>query len=254
MAFDPIYSESINSSEERYNNAIRVNIKLNAMKGRYKRFLADPTDDYHNAYIVAKIEEHALRIGRPEISEEIYLMNQDSPEVRAAYKSMKDWDFQNPTNSFLMKMHDTLDEWGSLTEKQVLAVEKALDRQDEYLAKRNKKMAEKIEASAHVGTVGERQTFTAKVEKIISGLGQFGFWHITKMICEETGQQLVYKNEIKIKDRVDEEGHTFYYYVSEGDTVQFDAKVKEHSDFNGVKQTVLQRATKSKIITKKENS
>jgi hypothetical protein len=254
MAFDPIIAEQINSTESSYNDAIKRNIKFNAMKGRYKRFLEDASDDFHNAYIVAKLDEYFNQIGRPEMSEEIYYMNQDMPEVRAVYKEQKDWDFKNPSNSFLSAMWDNLQEWGSLTEKQIAAVEKVLAGRDEFLINREKKMKEAAENSSHVGVVGERQTFTAKVDKIISGEGNFGYWHITRMTCEETGQQLVYKNTINIKETYDEENHTVYHFVAEGDVVKFDAKIKEHSDFNGVKQTVLQRATKTSIVNKGENN
>ena len=247
MAFDPIYSESINSSEDRYNEGIRQRMMENSRRGKYNKFVAD------NEALVANLSDYFHSEGRPTMSKEIYEFGSQE-DYKKCLKDIKDWDFKNPRNDFLDTMWESLNKWGQLTEKQIKVVNKVFASREKFIKQSLAKQADMVKSSAHVGTVGERQTFTAKVEKIISGEGQFGFWHITKMICEETGQQLVYKNTINIKDTVDEEGHPVSHFVDEGDTVQFDAKIKEHSDFNGVKQTVLQRATKSKIITKKENS
>lgn len=257
MAYDQFIADQIGSSEESYFRAVREKIKFNARKGRSQRFLADPTDGYHNAYIAAKLDHYYHAKDRPKYTEEQNAHWDDDDyayEIKAVAQAIKDFDRKNPRDGFLNKMWQSLFEWGSLTEKQVAAVENAFARREEFLANIEKKNAERAASSDYIGTVGERTTFTAKVIRIRSGAGNFGTWYITTMKCEKTGQDIVYKNKLNIKDTYDEDGHAIYHWVEEGDVVEFTAKIKSHSEFNGVKQTVLQRATKSKIITKKENA
>ncbi len=110
-----------------------------------------------------------------------------------------------------------------------LAVERDL------IAKREKRQAE-YEAqkanSQHVGTEGERQRFTAKVEAISIFQNQY-----TEDRCIQrlrSGDDLiVYWGFADLGDK--------------GDTVSFDARVKRHADYKGENQTIVNRPTKIEI-------
>lgn len=97
--------------------------------------------------------------------------------------------------------------------------------------------------SQHIGNVGERITATVTLEKKISfEVPSFrGFGTDTKWICifvDESGNKLVWKTTNPLwVDGAD----GYMKPVCEGDTVKIKATVKEHGDFNGEKQTEVQR-------------
>ena len=80
--------------------------------------------------------------------------------------------------------------------------------------------------SAHLGTVGKRETFTAQVDRVAFFEGAFGLvWIIT--LRDEAGNAIVSKSTA--------------FHAERGKTVTFKATIKEHSEFRGEKQTVVQR-------------
>ena len=148
----------------------------------------------------------------------------------------------NP-NSFLGKMEDSLFEWGSLTENQRNAVCKIIDQQAERQAKFD---AEKLKSN-HIGTVGERMEFEATVVFKVTIDSGFGY-------SSQDGAAIV--------------NHSVYFYIvgmksgddmiiykgtgdlstfNKGDAVSFTAKVKEHGERDGQKQTIVQRPTKVRL-------
>lgn len=105
----------------------------------------------------------------------------------------------------------------------------------------NKALAAKSNNSTHVGTIGKRQTFSGKIQSIKTFEGYYGLGYITTVKCGE--DVVVYFNLIKLKG--------FEYSDIDdlvGLEVQFDAMVKEHSEFNDIKQTIVARATKGKVL------
>jgi hypothetical protein len=148
----------------------------------------------------------------------------------------------NP-NSFLGKMEDSLFEWGSLTENQRNAVCKIIDQQAERQAEFD---AEKLKSN-HIGTVGERIQFEATVVfkvQLESGHGystQDGaaivhypdYFYIVGM--KSGDDMIIYKGTGELSN------------AKKGDTVSFMAKVKEHGERDGQKQTIVQRPTKIEI-------
>jgi hypothetical protein len=74
--------------------------------------------------------------------------------------------------------------------------------------------------------VGDKVTLTITVERIIVLESQFGTNYIT-IARDEAGNAVTYKGRTDIGNK--------------GDTTTVKASVKEHTVYNGVKQTVIQR-------------
>jgi hypothetical protein len=80
--------------------------------------------------------------------------------------------------------------------------------------------------SQHLGTVGKRETFTAEVDRTAYFESAYGLvWIIT--MRDESGNAIVCKSTA--------------FYAERGTKLTFKATIKEHSDFRGEKQTVVQR-------------
>jgi len=122
------------------------------------------------------------------------------------------------TNSFLRDMALSLTNWGSLTAGQLEAVESCFAVIDRIEAARAN--------SQHIGAVGDKVTLTITVERIIVLETQFGTNYIT-IARDEQGNAITYKGRINIGDK--------------GDTNTVKASVKEHTVYNGIKQTAILR-------------
>ena len=122
------------------------------------------------------------------------------------------------TNEFLRSSLANLAYWGNLTARQVEAVESCFA------------VIERLEAaranSQHLGAVGDKVTLTITVERIIVLEGFYGTNYIT-IARDEQGNAITYKGRADLGGK--------------GDTCTVKASVKEHTVYNGVKQTVIQR-------------
>ena len=149
----------------------------------------------------------------------------------------------NNPNSFLGKMEESLHEWGSLTENQRNAVCKIIDQQAERQAKFD---AEKLKSN-HIGTVGERMEFEATVVFKVQLDSGYGY-------SSQDGAAIVHHPDyfyivgMKIADdMIIYKGTGSLSNAKKGDSVRFVAKVKEHGERDGQKQTIIQRPTKVEI-------
>ena len=122
------------------------------------------------------------------------------------------------TNDFLHISAINLAQWGNLTQRQLEAVESCFAVIDRLEAARAN--------SQHVGAVGDKVTMTITVERVIVLKTQFGTNYIT-IARDEQGNAVTYKGQINIGDK--------------GDTNTIKASVKEHTVYNGIKQTAIQR-------------
>lgn len=88
--------------------------------------------------------------------------------------------------------------------------------------------AKRDAGSQHLGTVGERQSFTFKVVAVSSFDGMYGttYFHVCR---DKDGNIIIYKGANP---------------WSAGDIITCMAKVKEHGERHGAKQTIIQRPTK----------
>ena len=126
------------------------------------------------------------------------------------------------TNEFLLSANQNIVQWGKLTDRQVEAVESCftvIDRQE--FARAN---------SQFIGEVGDKVTMTITVERIIVLKSEFYGDNYITIAHDESGNVITYKGRSDIG--------------SKGDIVIIKATVKEHTVYNGVKQTVVQRPTK----------
>lgn len=126
------------------------------------------------------------------------------------------------TNEFLLSANQNIVQWGKLTDRQVEAVESCftvIDRQE--FARAN---------SQFIGEVGDKVTMTITVERIIVLKSEFYGDNYITIAHDESGKVITYKGRSDIG--------------SKGDIVIIKATVKEHTVYNGVKQTVVQRPTK----------
>ena len=126
------------------------------------------------------------------------------------------------TNEFLLSANQNIVQWGKLTDRQVEAVESCftvIDRQE--FARAN---------SQFIGEVGDKVTMTITVERIIVLKSEFYGDNYITIAHYESGNVITYKGRSDIG--------------SKGDIVIIKATVKEHTVYNGVKQTVVQRPTR----------
>jgi len=89
-----------------------------------------------------------------------------------------------------------------------------------------KELTELNSKSDYVGSEGDKLELKVKVEKIIHYDSMYGITWITIMRTED-GNVVVYKGK--------------YLDKNEGDEITIKGTVKEHSEYNGTKQTRLQR-------------
>ena len=128
-----------------------------------------------------------------------------------------------PGNDFLADLARRLDQCRELSERQLAAADAAVARDAKRTADRAR-----TAASVHVGTPGERRAFRLTVVKAIARESQWGVTH-TVLLDDALGNRLIY-----------------FGNALPGDGVTFTcmAAVKEHSEREGVKQTVIARPTK----------
>jgi hypothetical protein len=96
----------------------------------------------------------------------------------------------------------------------------------------NKETEPKVDtkASEWIGNVGDKKvSFNGKVTKAVSFSGTYGVSHMFVINCD--GNIVMYR--------------TANWFADQGEEVTFVATIKEHSDYNGVKQTVVTRAKKA---------
>jgi len=129
-------------------------------------------------------------------------------------------------NDFLRGSAQNLAYWGNLTARQVEAVESCFAVIDRLEATRTN--------SQHFGVVGDKVTLTITVERIIVLKSEFYGDNYITIASDEQGNAITYKGRSDIGGK--------------GETTTIKAIIKEHTVYNGVKQTVIQRP--KKIIEK----
>ena len=130
-----------------------------------------------------------------------------------------------PRNSFAQSMIDAVNIYGSLTDNQLAAAVKMVERRKAQEAERREQNLKLAEQSNHVGTVGERREFVLSIDRLFGFNGHFGY---------------TYGNIMH-----DSDGNVFVYFGNklgeQGQAVRGKATIKRHDERDGVKQTVLSR-------------
>ncbi len=135
-------------------------------------------------------------------------------------------------HGFLSDLHNSVNKYGSLTENQTNAVRKIIAKDVERAEALKVKKAAEAEASDWVGVVGDRIEFDLTVQHVATFDGHYGTVYFN--ICKDADDNVV------------------VYKGSNGweksTNVKCVAKIKEHSEREGVKQTIIQRPTVKEVI------
>jgi hypothetical protein len=193
-------------NEVAYEAAIARNIRRNAQKTRFAKWMAMEGGERANDFL------HFM--GEFDMDE----TNNAHPVIAAS------------RGDFFDKMRASAEEFGGLTEGQHKAVLGMIARGEARVAERAKARADalKIDAdkSGWIGTVGERRMFDLTVRLVIEMEGQYGFSYLHVM-NDTAGNVVVYKGTKKLAER--------------GGSVTVKATVKEHDVRDGVRQTKIAR-------------
>ncbi len=129
---------------------------------------------------------------------------------------------------FLSAVKRGIDQFGKPTDNMRNAMVKMIDKRAALVAERQAADAK----CAWVGNVGERQFFNLTVQHVVSLEGHYGTTYIN--ICRDEDKNIVvYKGSNG--------------WSKKGTIVTCMAKVKEHGERDGIKQTMIQRPTKVTI-------
>jgi hypothetical protein len=123
------------------------------------------------------------------------------------------------SNEFLRGMIQNLTYWGNLSDRQVEATESCFAVIDRLEAARAN--------SQHIGAVGDKIILTITVEHIVVLKSEFYGDNYITIARDEQGNAITYKGKTHIGGK--------------GETSTIKASIKEHTVYNGVKQTVIQR-------------
>lgn len=130
-------------------------------------------------------------------------------------------------DNFVGSLASAYDNYGKLTEKQVLAVRKCIESNNARKAEWTSKKALLDASRKHIGTLGEKITFAITCVHVVALDSVYGTTFIN--ICEDAEKNIViYKGNA-------------IGFPSKGDTATIQCTVKEHGVRDGVKQTIIQR-------------
>ena len=136
-------------------------------------------------------------------------------------------DFKAYKDGFVGSLASAYDNYGKLTEKQVLAVRKCIEANKARKAEWADKKALLDATRQHIGTIGEKITLSLTCVHVIELDSTYGTIYIN--ICEDSDKNIIiYKGNA-------------IGFPCKGETATIKATVKEHGVRDGVKQTVIQR-------------
>jgi predicted Fe-S protein YdhL (DUF1289 family) len=198
-------------NEARYEAAIRRNIEINARKTRAAKWLATADGARANAFLF-ELDEF-----EPTYRDDGFF-HDTHPVVKACL------------GDFFVKMRESVNEWGGLTDGQTNAVLAMIERGEVRAAERAKAREEARQADADksgwLGTVGERRVFDLTIRMVIAMEGQYGYSYLHVM-NDADNNVVVYKGTNCLGER--------------GGKVSVKATVKEHDIRDGVRQTKISR-------------
>jgi hypothetical protein len=146
--------------------------------------------------------------------------NPDAFEVVDFLRNASSW------STFAKSLSDSYDDRGCLSIGQMAAARKmiatAAERKAERLAARNAPAT----SGRHVSTVGQREEFTLTIGRVMEHEGMYGTSYL-HLCADENGNTIIYKGTSELGEP--------------GITVKVKATVKEHTAYNGVAQTVINR-------------
>lgn len=133
-------------------------------------------------------------------------------------------------------------------EKAKADMQEALKEIARKQAEREARWAEEKAASEYVGSVGDKLDIEVTFSHEVSFDTQFGSMYIY-FFKDEAGNTLAWKTSSMLWiNELDENGNNIF--IRKGDKIRFSASIKEHSEYKGEKQTMLQRVRKIQMIQK----
>ena len=192
----------------RYREAIDRNIKLNAIKGKRKRFLE--IDINKKAFdIITKMKE-------------TYSLDNPSKEIE------KDISINSFYYKCAIDMDRNLDKYGQLSEKQInLILSFPSKMKDNY----NENNKERLK-SCFVGTINERQDLNLTILNVKESELQVSYYNYVttfkhNMIDENKNLFVLWssKNLLELNDNKKD--------------IKINAKIKSHNEYNNIKTTVI---------------
>lgn len=97
---------------------------------------------------------------------------------------------------------------------------------------RKKVEAKKVAASAYAGTINEKITVTGTATRVLATDSSWGYHESTSMLLIVEDGSTILKMFTKA---------AWAYDINQGDTITVTATVKDHEEYNGAKQTVVNR-------------
>lgn len=207
--------------------------------------------------------------GREKVYSEAELAAKAKRAEKAAQKRQEEqqartqaWAAQNPTkahfltydgpNLFIRDVVSKIGRFGSISENQIAAVEKALAR-DAQRAQDEADRAARAALSQYQGEVGGRQEFTLVIKKTVTIEGRFGTSYLYIME-DAAGNSFKWfaSNRLGVETLVDVGGvapMAGFEAVADGETIVLKGTVKKHDEYKGQKQTILSRCKLSRRLT-----
>jgi hypothetical protein len=146
--------------------------------------------------------------------------NADGYDVIDFLRNASSW------SEFAKSLAGSYDDFGKLSPGQLDAargmIAKAAARKAERIAQRNAPAT----SGRHIGTVGQREVFTLTLNKIVEMDGMYGTSYL-HLCSDAAGNMFVYKGTTELGEV--------------GAIVTVKATVKEHTAYNGVAQTIINR-------------
>jgi hypothetical protein len=143
-------------------------------------------------------------------------------------------------SEFAASLWDAYQTYGKLTDKQFAAVLKCIDTAAAKKAEWEAKRMEVAALGQYVGEAGGKLALeNVKVEAVITvAAPRFSYYDRDSqeiyLLRDAAGNRLVFRTKAEVG-------------IAKGDVVNLTAKVKEHKDFRGEKQTVINRAKFAKV-------
>lgn len=177
-----------------YEAAIARNIRINAAKTRSRQFLSIAEGRRANDFL--------FQMGEFEAPNAV---------VKASL------------GDFYYSMRDNVMTWGGLTDGQLKAVTKMIERGEARVAERAAAKAAYAEKAGWIGTVGERRDFELDVKHVVVLEGLYGTSYLHIMTAAD-GNTVIYKGTKRYEG-----------------AIKVKATIKAYDVRDGVKQTVIAR-------------
>lgn len=164
------------------------------------------------------------------------------------------WNHQERSR-FAASLQGSLDSYGKLTPKQLEAVLKIIDGEDDRKKEREAKRLEIAAKSKHIGEVGQRIVVEGFVEAIIEiSKPQFSRWdcdttNIYKIRDKDGNMFCVKHIGLEVGGRETPDGEYAFKEFEVGHRVQVKGTIKQFDEYKGENQTWLFRPIAQKVTT-----